>query len=347
MHIRVAREQGGRLEEALATLVPLEPYLAYANFPAICRREGGLLGLHMRRWRAAAGGLGVLVARGDDGRPLAALSLEHRDFESRHFGLSMAKTEPPAAIADEPLRLEALRALYGAAFATLREGGYQHLAVVTSTHDRVGCWALQELGGFHVGTKISWMQSLTGCPNQSRPAAPLRIELHDKATIGAIDPASWSRLHEWSGQAFDRGPYVFDLHVPRERAVAVYQVWTRKALTGEWADILLVVRDGDEIVAFNSMMLLQDLTDAAGVGILGRGIGASLPGYRGLFTALQRECSAVRPLGAGYLENETQASTVQSINVFGNLGHHCLRSTASFHVRLDKGADSPGSAKCR
>jgi hypothetical protein len=84
------------------------------------------------------------------------------------------------------------------------------------------------------------------------------------------------------------------------------------------------------------MMLLKDLSEAAGVRIVGRGIGASLPGYRGLFTALQRECAVTRPLGASFLENETQSSTIQSINVFGKLGHRCLRSTASFHLRLDR-----------
>ena len=76
----------------------------------------------------------------------------------------------------------------------------------------------------------------------------------------------------------------------------------------------------------------------AGVALVtggGRGIGASLPGYSGLFTALQKECAARRPLGAGFLENEAQTSTVPSIHVFGKLGHHCLRSTASFHMRLD------------
>jgi hypothetical protein len=83
------------------------------------------------------------------------------------------------------------------------------------------------------------------------------------------------------------------------------------------------------------MLLLPDMSEAAGVGIIGRGIGATLPGYRGLFTALQKECAAVRPLGASFLENETQTATIQSIQVFGQLGHQCLRSTASFHMRLD------------
>ena len=82
-------------------------------------------------------------------------------------------------------------------------------------------------------------------------------------------------------------------------------------------------------------MDLRDLSEAAGVGVLGRGIGATLPGYRGLFTALQKACAAERPLGAGWLENETQASTVETINVFGKLGHHCLRAIANFHAPLE------------
>ena len=337
MPVQVAREQGARLDEALEALLPAEPYLAYTNFPPIARRESAAFGVYRRRWRNTAAGLGVLVARDGGGQPLAAVGLEHRAFESSHFGLLMAKIDPPLARPDETVRLPALRALYDAACATLRRGGYQHLAAVSSTHDRVACWVLQEIGGYHVGTRISWMQALTGRRQHLELPAPLRIEAYDRSTIGQLDPAAWRRLHAWSGTAFDRGPYVFDLNVPRDLAMGVYQVWTGKALTGEWADMLLVVLDGDEVVAFHSMMRLEDLSEAAGTGIVGRGIGGTLPGYRGLFTALQKECAAVRPLGASFLENETQASTIQSINVFGKLGHQCLRSTASFHMRLDRG----------
>jgi hypothetical protein len=335
MHLRVALEQGRRLDEALEALLPLEPYLAYANFPAITRREGAVFDLHLRRCRSAASTDGAVVVRDGRGRPLAALCLEHRAFESQHFGMSMAKTEPPMGVPEEDLRLPALRSLYAAAIEVLRERGYQHLAALSSTHDRIACWVLQEAGGFHVGTKISWMQSLTGQPRQQQLASHLRLEIYERAEIPKLDPATWRRLLEWSGTAFDRGPYVFDLNVPLERAMKVYQVWTEKALSGEWADILLVILDAGEVVAFHTMMLLPDLSEAAGVGIVGRGIGGTLPGYRGLFTALQKECSAVRPLGAAFLENETQASTVQSINVFGKLGHRCLRSVANFHMRLD------------
>jgi hypothetical protein len=334
MPVQVARERGAQLDEALDALLAVEPYLAYANFPPIARRAGGAHALHRQRWQAEAESLGVLVARDGESGPLAALCLRPREFESHHFGLRIASIEAPIAVLEEARRLAALRALYGAARETLSRDGYQHLATVASTHDRIACWALQEIGAFHVGTKISWMQPLTGRRAAHDLPATLRLELYDRATIPTLERAAWQRLYEWSGTAFDRGPYVFDLNLPYDRAMRVYQVWTEKALTGEWADILIVVRDGDEIVAFHSMMLLPDLSAAAGVGILGRGIGGTLPGYKGLFTALQKETCARRPLGAGFLENETQASTVQSINVFGKLGHRCLRSIASFHMRL-------------
>ena len=332
--MRIAREDGDRLNAAVEALVSIEPYLAYANFAPIAGRPGGLRGLHVRHWLAAADGLGVLVARDADGQPLAMVRLEHREFESDHFGMPIARIDTPLAVAADDTRAAALRALYPAAIELLRGLGYAHLTTGAATQDRVTCWVLQELTAVHVGTKISWMQALTGQRQAHDLPAPLRIELYDKPDIPRLPERSWQRLLAWTAQGFDRGPFVFDLNVPPARAAALYEVWTEKAMRGEWADVLLVVRDGEEVVAFHSMMRLPELSEAAGTLIVGRGIGATLPGYRGLFTALQKECAAVRPLGASYLENETQAATIQSIQVFGKLGHQCLRSVASFHRPL-------------
>jgi hypothetical protein len=340
MHVRTERESGRRLADTARTLLSQEPYLAYANFQAMARRDGAVTKLHLERWKEAADGLGVLVARDEEDTPLAMLRMAHRAFESEHFGLRIAQMEAPAGVADEGVRLPALRALYDAACVQLREAGYEHLTALASAQDRIACWTLQESGAFHVGTRISWMQPLTGQPSDHDLPAPLRIELYEKADIAKLSPAYWQRLLTWTRDGFDRGPFVFDLNVPRDRSTGLYGVWTEKALSGEWADVLLVVRDGDEVVSFHSMLLLPDMSEAAGVGIVGRGIGATLPGYRGLFTALQKECAAVRPLGAGFLENETQTATIQSIQVFGKLGHQCLRSTASFHMRLSGGRES-------
>jgi hypothetical protein len=340
MSVRISQERGTQLATPALTLLSAEPYLAYANFRPMASREGAVVALHLERWKQAANGLGVLVARSEDGAPLAMLRLAHREFESQHFGLPIAQIEAPAGVADETVRLPALRALYRAACDNLRQAGYQHFTALASAQDRVACWTLQETGAFHVGTRISWMQPLTGQRIPHDLPAPLRIELYEKADIPKLSPAHWQRLLDWTKEGFDRGPFVFDLNVPRDRSTGLYGVWTEKALSGEWADVLLVVRDGDAVVSFHSMLLLPDMSEAAGAGIVGRGIGATLPGYRGLFTALQKECAAVRPLGAGFLENETQTATIQSIQVFGKLGHQCLRSTASFHMRLD----GPGRA---
>jgi len=331
MRVTVARERGAPLDEALSALLGVEPYLAYANFPPIGDRTRDL---HRRWWLGAAEGQGALVARDDAARPLATLRLERRAFESSHFDMPIAKLDAPIAVADETLRLPALRTLYRTAWDTLRDAGFRHLSALASTQDRVACWALQELGAFHVGTKISWMQPLSG--GELEPLTPsLRMTVHEGDAIRTLPRDSWRRLLEWTGRAFDRGPFVFDLAVPVERASAVYQVWTEKAFTGEWADVLVSIWDGDDIVAFHAVLLLRDLSEAARVGILGRGIGATLPGYHGLFTALQKACSTLRPLGAAWLEDEAQASTIASINVFGRLGHRCLRSTANFHGPLD------------
>lgn len=332
--MRVAFEQGAEFEEALEVLLPSEPYLDYANFPAVARREGALHELHRGRWRAAAAQGRVWIARDQGGRPLAALAYAPRPFESDHFSLRMAKVEAPLAVATDEPRRSVLRVLYRSAWEELARMGYQHVAAVASTSDRVTGWTLQEVGSFHVGTRITWMEPLTGEQVGPGLAPDLRFEVYDRQTARQLPASAYRRLLDWCRTAFDRGPYVFDLGVPHNQALRIYEVWSEKALTGEWADTLIVVRDGDEVVAFHSMILLPDLSQAAGVGVVGHGIGATLPGYPGLFTALQRETSARKPMGAGYLENEAQSSSIQSIQVFGKLGHRCIRSLASFHRML-------------
>ena len=76
---------------------------------------------------------------------------------------------------------------------------------------------------------------------------------------------------------------------------------------------------------------------AAGCTVCGRGLGATLPEYSGLFTAIQRAMIARSPLGARYMENETQAATVASVNVYAKLGFRYQRSTSTYHLWFDDG----------
>ncbi len=345
MEAGVARESGAGLEEALEILLPLERELAYANFQPVAARPGAAAALHRERFRAAAERGAAFVARGGDGRPLAAVHYEDRPFESEHFGLAMARLEPPVAVPGADERAQALRALYRGALGGLAEAGVAHVAARASTRDRAAGWVLQELGGFHVDTQVSWMAALPGVPHDSAPP-PVRIEVHDAASVARIDRACWKTLAEWGGRAFDRGPLVFDQTLPHERALRVYQRWTEQVMAGEWADAVLLARDGAEVVAFISMQHLPDVSEAAGAAVCGRGLGATLPDYRGLFTAIQREMIAARPLGAAYMENETQAATTGSINVYAKLGFRYLRSTSTFHLRLDGRLDRQGPRPC-
>ena len=334
MSLSVSLESGSRLDEALDALLDDEPHLPGRSFARWVERPDAAARFHRTRWRRAAGGLGAVVVRDSTDRPLATVQLERRAFESTHFGIEMAKIEPPVAVADDGLRRRALKAAYGAAFETLRTAGYAHVVARATAADRATCWTAQELGGFYVGTKISWMAALDGRANDHPIRDGLTYEVYGKDNIAQLDRSRWKRLADWSHSAFDRGPLVNDLGLPVERAGELYGVWTDKAMTCEWADALLLVCDGDEVVSFHSMMVLEDLSAAVDQTILGRGIGGTLPGYQGLFTALQRETIARRPMGATFLEDETQAANLASINVFGRMGHRCLHSAASFHFHL-------------
>ena len=333
--LAVEVEQGPRLADAVDRLLAAEPELPYANFAPIAARRGAAAAIHRERWTS---GSDVLVARTPGGEPLAAVRLDERAFESAHFGISMATLERPLAVADPVLRLAGLRAVSRAALERARQRGFVHLAARASTRDRVAPWVLQDLGAVHVDTQVSWMASLTGMPHDDPLPLGLRFESRERGGFGEIPAAAWKRLAEWSGRAFDRGPLVFDLTLPHERALRVYEAWTERVMTGAWADAVLLVWDRDEIVAFISMLEMPEVSREAGAVVCGRGLGATLPEYRGLFTAIQREMIAARPLGASYMENETQVATIGSINVYAKLGFRYLRSTATYHLR-PSGAD--------
>jgi hypothetical protein len=333
--IRVAEHTPDALAPVLDALLAEEPELAYANFAPVAARPGAVQALHRRRWLDPAERIATLVARDGADRPLAALRLEERPFESEHFALRMARIERPLAVRDPEPRLAALQALYRHAFERLAAQGFVHAAARASTRDRAAPWALQEAGARHVDVQVSWMCPLTGGPHDEQLPGRLRHELHDRESVRRVPSSAWKRLAEWSALAFDRGPLVFDWSFDPGRASAIYRVWTERVMTGRWADQVLLVREDDEVVAFISMLHMPDVSEAAGAIVHGRGLGATLPEYRGLFTAIQREMIARQPGGARYMENETQVATIGSINVYAKLGFRYLRSTATFHRRLD------------
>jgi hypothetical protein len=334
MRVRVRAEEAERLADALAALLPAEPDLAYANFPPLAGREPALFALHARRF-AAPGGLAVLVARDGADRPLACARLEPRAFDSQHFGLAMASVERPLAVADPALRHEALAALYGAAFARLAELGVAHVALRASSDDAAAGWALQQAGAFHVGTQVHFVRALDG---EAAPAPPadVRLEALSAEALRGLEGPFVKRLVEWSGRAFDHGPFPFDATLPRERSLSLYQTWMERVFAGEWADGAMAARVGGEVVAVIPMKLVADLSEAAGARVFGRSLAATLPGYAGLCTALMREMIARRPFAADWMEGDTPVTTLGTINMFAKVGFRYLRATSVFHRRLER-----------
>jgi hypothetical protein len=337
--IRVRAEADPELEAALVELLPREPELSYANFAPIAKRAGAAAELHAARWRVGAGRLFVLVARDPDGAPLGALRVERRPFESAHFGIPMARIEAPAAVASPTRRAEAVAALLGEAVSWLRARGFAHVALRASAQDRATLFAARAQGAFSVGTQVSWMCALTGTQHEEPLPPGFQLETRSREALRESDPATWKQIVEWGARGFDKGPFLFDPTLPEALSRGVYQVWSEKVMRGEWADAVVCVQHAGEVVAFISLQVLADVSQAAGSTVLGRCLAATLPRYRGLATAIVREIVATRPLGGSWLEGETPVTTLGTINLFAKTGFRYLRATALFHLRLDDGRD--------
>jgi hypothetical protein len=211
--------------------------------------------------------------------------------------------------------------------------GVEHVAVRASSHDVAASRAAQRLGAHHVGTQVSWILALDGHPHDPLPPG-FDLETHAAASLVASESSTWKRIAEWGARSFEHSPYAFDASLPAGRALDVYRVWTEKVMRGQWCDEVVLVRHAGEVVAFISYQRLRDVSDAAGVGVVGRCLAATLPDYHGLCTACVREISARRPFGASYLEGETPVTTLGTINLFAKTGFRYQRATAHFHRRL-------------
>lgn len=335
MRVHVGEADAARLGEALDALLPGEPDLAYANFPPFASRADALHALHRRRFAEVRDALATLVASDGDGRPLACARAARRPFDSEHFGLPMAVIDRPLGVADPERREAAFGALLGEAFAKLAAAGIAHVAVRVSADDAPASIALQRLGAVHTGTHVSWACRLDGRPAPPPPAAIALAALAADELRALAAPAT-KRLVEWSARAFRNGPFAFDATLPRDRAHALYPTWMRKVFAGEWADGAMVARDGGEVVAVIPMQLVRDVSEASGARVFGRSLAATLPGYRGLCTALMHEMIALRPFGADWMEGDTAVTTFGTINMFARVGFRYLRATSIFHRRLDR-----------
>ena len=329
--MRIEIESRESVEPGLKALLRDEADLPYANFRPMRQRRAELVRMHHRRWVDAADSPEFVGARDASGRLIGALRLSRRAFESEHFGLPMARIEIPLGPRDRQARIGVLRELYAAAHGRLADLGYAHVAARASTADAVASWVLQQQRSVHVNTQVSWMCETGKATERDELPRGLYYEEHDSASIRRVDAMAWRRIDEWAAHAFDQGPFSRDMTVPRERSLALYQEWTRRVMSGDWADSIFVVRNRDEIVAFIALLKLPDVSEACGSLVLGRGLGATLPEHHGLFTAIQKEMIARKPAGAAFVENETQTSTVGSINVYAKLGFRYLRSTETFH----------------
>ncbi len=329
--MRIEIESRENIEHGLKSLLRDDGDLPYANFRPMRQRRGELVRMHHRRWIDDADSPEFVAARDTSGRLIGALRLSHRRFESEHFGMPMACLALPLAPRDRQARIGVLREMYDAAHGHLVDRGYAHVAARASTRDAEASWVLQEQRATHVNTQVSWMCETGKATARDELPRGLYYEVHDAESIRRVEPVAWRRLDEWSAQAFDQGPFSRDMAMPRDRSLAVYQEWTRRVMSGDWADTIFVVRNRDEIVAFIALLKLPDISEACGALVLGRGFGATLPEHQGLFTAIQREMIALKPAGAAFVENETQASTVGSVNVYAKLGFRFLRSIETFH----------------
>lgn len=314
-----ARERLLELLPALVRRYPFKPYRNYRIAPASMQDEA-LIG--------EASGLidapdGTVHIRGETG--CEAVAIAHRlGWESTFFGLQMARLDYLFGD-DTAARRDAVKACLDA----LHKSGVRHVSARLDAAD-IATAALFEQQGFRLtgGTMTYLARAQTARPKGLRTRGRVR-------TAADTDHSQIITLAEDAFQD-TRGRFQMDPNLPHSRVEAFYGEWTRRCLSQELADAVLVSEGQDgSLLGFLAYRQRQELSKRLGLPILGEGLGACRPAAAGAFLELVDSVISLAADSGGVAEAQTQNYNFAALRVFETLGMRPVRADYHFVWSFD------------
>ena len=260
-----------------------------------------------------------------DGDAMLATGLvEHLEWDSKHFGLTMGRLGP--VVADRAHATPgSIALLVDWLLERAREAGLEHLTAKVDAAE-LGVLQVLETRGFRlVDSLVTYFYD---CHRD--PVPPMKqlgaVRDYEPSDLDAVLAIAERMLGEYGGR------FAFDPWVPQEAARRFYVEWARNACAGQMANRVLIGERRGRIVGFLAYGMetrpLQDL----GVRIAGHGISAVLPEGAGLYPALLTKAIAVdRVVAYDFAEFDTPIQNILPQRVFQRMGFHLARHKYTLH----------------
>lgn len=208
-----------------------------------------------------------------------------------------------------------LAALLRAAFATLRERGYDFVSFRSPGGDRSLLQAARDAGAEEVERLVTF----------ERPLPERAGSLPDGVSLA--EPGDAEGCAEVGRRAFRYDRFHRDARIDSRAADQLKAAWMRNSCRGR-ADAVLVARDAGAVVAANACLCRGDAAVIDLIGVLpewqGRGLGRTL-----VDAAVAHYGGAARCLRVG-----TQDANKASVALYQAAGFRPVDEQATFHVHL-------------
>jgi GNAT superfamily N-acetyltransferase len=310
--------------EGLEFLTTAHPYNDYRHYRTIAK-EAQLRILRAEIERAAE--QGQLLALRMRGRVVGLATLSHLPWDSKIFGLSMAKIGHLIAAPAPASRPQVLDRLLEELIAWAHTQGIRHLSTRVDCADIEAIQRLESQG-------FRLMECLTTYvfrPKQD-PLPPIKTLYH----VRPYTPADYEALVAISERMYadHQSRFSVDPSLPRASVGKFYVEWTRNACAGEMADHLLVAERKGCPVGFLAYRLNGHILEHTGIRIAGQGLSASLPEGTGAYVGLLK---AALESGRGeydFMEADAPLHHFLVIRTWQRLGFQPARGKYAFHREL-------------
>jgi GNAT superfamily N-acetyltransferase len=276
-----------------------------------------------------------VVALDDAGEWTWAAALTNLGFDTELFGLPMGRISHlcHAAAWPEDQALEQGSRLLAALVEQARDMGLDFLSIRLPSRDMLSALACQDAGFRLMDTSVDWQVELDG----------IGAELPHPAgyAIRKAGPGDQDRLAALAADAFcnldayaDR--FAMDPRL-RKGCGELYRRWTQNSLSGQAADVVLVLESKTEPVGFITLTKPAASGPEAGMGWVV--LNAISPECRGMglyHLLLQKGMAWLLNRRATHMRVRTKISQLAVIRGFSRLGGRQVYSANTFHMWLDQ-----------
>jgi hypothetical protein len=310
--------------QGLEPLLSVHPYNDYRHYRSISKEvQRRILLSEVER----ASEQGQLLALRGGAQVVGLATLSRLPWDSRIFGLPMAKIGHLMAASAQGARAQLLGQLLDGVIESARSKGIRHLSTRVDCADIEAIQCLERRGFRLMECLITYV---------FRPKQDILPSIKTLYRVRPYTPADREALLAISERmyAHHQSRFSIDPSLPPAGVGRFYIEWTKNACAGEMADRILVAERKGSPIGFLAFKLNGLVLECTGIRIAGQGLSASLPEGTGAYIGLLK---AALELGRGeydFMEADAPLHHFIVIRTWQRLGFQLVRGKYAFHREL-------------